>query len=233
MESRLRLASTALAALLLMPLAHAQFKLFVLPVAPVSPTSQRECELHGKKVAEVVQSIEAAHESCLANAQRDTVSKQLGIKTYSMRSLDSESDCSNPQCQSLHDRRSSFRNKGEKAVSECSASVAKYQRDEAQKTVRQQQRDQLNSTAKDVAITGAAGVVVKGAATGVMRGAGQALGNPVTGTLQPFLDPENAKNIYDATAAQRREGRTNSRNVYEAKQLEELERLERLERGKK
>lgn len=220
-------ASSVVAGFLLMSSAQAQFQLFVLPTAPLGPTSQQECERHGKKVSEVVQSIEAAHASCLASAERDSASKQLGIKHYSIRSLDSQSECSEPRCQSLHDQRSSFRVKGEKAVSDCSVSVAKYQRDDAQRTVRQQQRDQLASTARDVAITGAAGVVVKGAATGVLRGAGQALGNPVTGTLQPFLDPENGKNIYDAVAAQRREGRSGSRNEGAAKQLDDLERQDK------
>ena len=201
--------------------ASAQFQIYQMPVSPISPTQTVDCSNYAKKVTALVQSINAAHDSCLSSAATSSA-KKLGITLYSLRSADSVEACSEPQCQSLHDQRHSYQAKGDKKVQECNATVAEYRTRDSEKSVKQQQREQLGATARDVAITGAAGIAIKGAATAALRGGGVALGNPVVGTLQPFLDPENGKKLYDAAAASRREGKSGSRNALEAKELDRI-----------
>lgn len=208
--------------------ASAQFQVYQMPGQPISPTETKECADYAKQVAAVVRSINAAHDSCLSSAASSSA-KKLGITQYSLRSADSAGECTEPQCQSLHDQRHTYQSRGEKRVEECSATVAEYRTRESNRSVAQRQREQLSATARDVAITGAGELAIRGAGTAVLRGGGKVLGNPALGIAQPLLDPENGKNLYDATAAQRREGKSGSRNTEQSRMLDEQERVEKAE----
>ena len=64
------------------------------------------------------------------------------------------------------------------------------------------------------------------------RGAGTVAGSTVMEIAGPFMDPENARNIFDAVEAARRQGRGESMNVNTSRQLREImAEMERNERG--
>jgi len=65
------------------------------------------------------------------------------------------------------------------------------------------------------------------------RGTVQVTSNPVLEVAGPFLDPDNAKNIFDAVEAARREAREGTRNETAAAHLRELiEDMDRRDRGR-
>lgn len=204
-----------------------EFKLFIMPTAPFRPTDFGECGGYARKVSALVQSVNAAHDSCLASA---SAARSKGAPdVFSLRPLDTVEACTEARCQSLHNQRGSFQKTGNERVERCNASVQEHLSMESARNVQQRQNEAARESSVNIGVTGAAGVAIKGATTGAFRGAGTALGNPVLGAAAPFLDAENGRNIYKSTEALRRQGKGSSGNVNQARLLEEQERAEKEE----
>lgn len=110
-----------------------------IPIQPISPTQQRQCDEWQKRSDGIVQEVRVAHEGCL----RTESSTKLGDLP-----ADEHDACAKPACQELHKAISSLRSEVSTKYSACTAAVETHEK-ETKQAERDKQRSRLEKAQTD------------------------------------------------------------------------------------